>query len=131
MSDNHDHDHGHEKFPQEEDVIPTGKTSGVLVILCVLTVGCCIWAFLLLRHQQGKIDGDHLPVEANRQKQLVGRKTGVDQTLFRDGRSYSDRFMIDQKEQLQGYGWVDKDKGVVHVPIDQAMQRVIAEEGAK
>jgi hypothetical protein len=29
---------------------------------------------------------------------------------------------------LTGYGWIDKDKGIVHIPIDEAMRR-IAERG--
>lgn len=29
-------------------------------------------------------------------------------------------------EQLNSYGWVNKDAGVVHIPIDQAMQTLVA-----
>lgn len=31
------------------------------------------------------------------------------------------------KAELGGYGWVDPAKGLVHVPIDQALDHVIAE----
>ena len=30
-------------------------------------------------------------------------------------------------ETLSSYGWVDKNKGIVHVPIDRAMELTIAE----
>lgn len=33
------------------------------------------------------------------------------------------------KAELGGYGWVDPAKGLVYVPIDQAMDRVISEYG--
>ena len=132
MSTDHDHDHGHHaKFPQEEDVVPIGKTSGVLIILCVLIVGCCIWAFLLQRHEQKKIGNWGHPDPKERQGQIVGRKTGVDQTLFQEKTSFSQRFLEPQKQQLRSYGWVDREKGTAHIPIDVAMKRVVEEEAAK
>ena len=30
---------------------------------------------------------------------------------------------------LSGYGWTDKDKKVIHVPIEEAMKQVVAEQG--
>jgi len=34
-----------------------------------------------------------------------------------------------ENQKLGTYGWVDKEKGIVHIPIDQAM-KMIAERGA-
>jgi hypothetical protein len=36
-----------------------------------------------------------------------------------------------QRERLHGYGWVDRDGGVVHVPIEQAMERVVSEQARR
>ena len=41
-----------------------------------------------------------------------------------DLRTYREEAM----RRLTGYGWIDKDKGIVHIPIDEAMHR-IAERG--
>lgn len=30
-----------------------------------------------------------------------------------------------ESEKLNGYGWVDKEKGIVHIPIEQAMQMLV------
>lgn len=38
------------------------------------------------------------------------------------------QFRADQEKRLNSYYWVDKKKGVVHIPIGQAMKEV-AEEG--
>jgi mono/diheme cytochrome c family protein len=33
-----------------------------------------------------------------------------------------------QQARLESYGWVDEDRGIAHIPIDQAM-RIVAEQG--
>ncbi len=39
-----------------------------------------------------------------------------------------EKFLVDEDKRLNSYYWVDKQKGIVHVPIEQAM-RELAEEG--
>ncbi|ATB48607.1 hypothetical protein [Corallococcus macrosporus] len=34
-----------------------------------------------------------------------------------------------QQARLEGYGWVDRDGGVIHLPLERAVERVLAEEG--
>jgi len=38
-----------------------------------------------------------------------------------DNRSYIER----EKQQLGQYGWIDRDKGIVRIPIDRAMDLLI------
>jgi hypothetical protein len=38
------------------------------------------------------------------------------------------RFLVDEEKRLNTYYWIDKGKGIVHIPIAQAMQE-LAEEG--
>ena len=38
------------------------------------------------------------------------------------------QFLVDEDKRLNTYYWIDKKKGVVHIPIEQAM-RELAEEG--
>lgn len=38
------------------------------------------------------------------------------------------RFLVDEDKRLNTYYWIDKEKGIVHIPIEQAMQE-LAEEG--
>lgn len=35
------------------------------------------------------------------------------------------QFRADEDKQLNSYHWVDKDKGLVHIPISQAMKQVV------
>ena len=39
-----------------------------------------------------------------------------------------EKFLVDEDKRLNTYYWIDKEKGIVHIPIQQAMQE-IAEEG--
>jgi hypothetical protein len=38
------------------------------------------------------------------------------------------KFQVAEKKQLDSYYWIDKEKGVVHIPIKDAMKK-IAEQG--
>ncbi len=40
--------------------------------------------------------------------------------------TYADlrRFRAEEDKRLNGYSWIDKQKGIVHIPIDQAMQKL-------
>jgi hypothetical protein len=38
------------------------------------------------------------------------------------------RYLAEQKLKLETYYWIDRDRGIVHVPIEEAMKR-IAEHG--
>src|SRR5262249_5612958 len=33
-----------------------------------------------------------------------------------------------QKGRLHSYGWVDRKRGIVHIPIERAMERLLAEQ---
>jgi len=46
------------------------------------------------------------------------------------GRSFDDleRSRADQLEQLNSYGWVSEPDGVVHIPIERAMEIVVQEQ---
>lgn len=33
-----------------------------------------------------------------------------------------------QRRRLRGYGWVDRDAGVVHLPIERGIERVVREQ---
>ncbi|MCP3100477.1 hypothetical protein LZ198_16530 [Myxococcus sp. K15C18031901] len=41
------------------------------------------------------------------------------------------RLRTTQHARLEDYGWVDRDAGVIHVPVERAMDAILAEEGAR
>ena len=38
------------------------------------------------------------------------------------------QFLVDEEKRINTYYWIDRQKGIVHIPIEQAMQE-LAEEG--
>ncbi|WP_237228157.1 hypothetical protein [Rubinisphaera sp. JC750] len=42
----------------------------------------------------------------------------------------SDNVILEQEAILSNYGWLDQEKGIVGLPIDRAMQDVLAELGS-
>jgi hypothetical protein len=38
---------------------------------------------------------------------------------------------LQQMERLRSYGWVDREAGVAHIPIDEAMKMYLAEQAKK
>lgn len=42
-----------------------------------------------------------------------------------------DTIIAEQKSRLDEYGWIDKEKQIVAIPIERAMQIVVKEEAAK
>jgi hypothetical protein len=37
------------------------------------------------------------------------------------------QFLVDEDKRLNTYYWIDKNKGIVHIPIEQAMQELAGE----
>lgn len=62
------------------------------------------------------------PSELGRQK--IGM---VEQRLFENTRTGED-WTAAERHRLQSYGWVDRRAGVIHVPVEQGMERVLRGE---
>ncbi|MBA4031256.1 MAG: hypothetical protein C0478_10270 [Planctomyces sp.] len=44
---------------------------------------------------------------------------------------FADSVLAEQRSRLNEYGWIDKEKQIVAIPIDRAMEIVVKEEAAK
>ena len=57
----------------------------------------------------------------------VARKFSENGTplLEYDERGEFKKFVMDQEDRLNSYGWVDQNAGVAHIPIDRAMDLVV------
>jgi hypothetical protein len=53
----------------------------------------------------------------------------VDQVVF-EGDARLERRRQREGQQLDSYGWIDRARGIIHIPIDEAMSRVLREAGA-
>lgn len=112
---------------QEEDKIPIGKIVVVAIVaLAVFGVGA-VWAVAIQRSEQHSIVQEH---HSNGPDVAGSPEVGiVYQTPFTSAR-YADDKKDEKEAWLTHYGWVDKAKGTVHVPIDQAMRKYVSQQSS-
>lgn len=96
----------------------SGVIAGALIVFTFFVVGT--WAQLQARER-------HLNPAGPSEPQVLGKAeiNIVNTGLFPlDTRAYEEKNQ--QLERLHGYGWVDRDAGVVHIPIEQAIERIVS-----
>jgi len=113
--------HGHGHVGSDEMNLKKIIFVGVLS-LAVFAAGI-VWAYFILVGQRAEIQRNGVEKTAT---ELGKSEIGiVDQVLF----SVDNRLEVwraEHKKRLETYGWIDKAKGVAHIPIEQAMAKVIA-----
>jgi hypothetical protein len=114
----HGHDLAHGQVRAEEDRVHTPVVVGVGVasLLVFLLAGAAAVGYLRMR--QGQHPPIVIPPEAGQSK--IGM---VEQDLF-DVAVRGEQDATRRKAKLGRYGWVDREKGIVHLPIDRAMELV-------
>lgn len=105
---------------QEEENLPIGyllKVAAVTLIVFGISIAITGWLFNVWT---GGLDAVIQP------QPVEGREAGiVDMDLFDDvGGGNAEAYRSSTRARLDGYGWVDRDAGTVHIPIDQAMRQV-------
>ncbi len=63
---------------------------------------------------------------------LIGQaEIGIVDTVHFDDDNRLEEWRKAKRKHLTSYGWVNRDKGIIHVPIDQAMDEVIKKSAAE
>ncbi|HET8540381.1 MAG TPA: hypothetical protein VFL83_10965 [Anaeromyxobacter sp.] len=110
--------HAHGGVRSEEDRISTSRIVAVGVGSLVVFFLAGLAASVYLAVRQGEHGPVPIPPEVGRSK--IGM---VEQQQF-DLSVRGERDRAARLERLRSYGWVDRPAGVVHVPIDLAMELV-------
>jgi hypothetical protein len=113
---------------QAEEAVASGKVLLIGILSLIVFGGATCWSTRIWRETRTRLEpnGPIAPgVEIG--KPEIGI---VDQVPFETVRT-AERTRAEQMRQLQSYGWVDRDKGVIHVPIDKAIDQLVAEKGKK
>lgn len=113
-----------DKLEQEQDLVPTRRIVVIGVIgLCVF-VGAGVWSATVQRELTGTNRSD----TAGRAEHAGEREVGnVFQRPF-DKENISAERKLEARKRLDSAGWVDRERGVVHIPIEQAME-IVARKG--
>lgn len=107
--------------PAEEDRLPSGKIYVVGIVALVVFFLGSLAAGLSMRAVRQEVNpgGPPLPPqEAGRAK--IGM---VEQRLYEHA-NMGPVWHEAARRRLQTFGWIDKEKGIVHIPIDRAMEKV-------
>lgn len=118
----HSHDDPHAQGHKSEDEIAYGKVIAVGVASLAIFALSTVWAAALLSHESKK--NEETTGVAQRPPRVVEEEIGiVDQVPFSVDTRLS-RWKTEHAARLNGYGWVDRSKGIAHVPIERAMEAV-------
>ena len=114
--------------PPTRDVekLPT-KSITVVLAAALFIFGIGLWAANLER--LGNISQLHQDFGEPDHPAGVGQpELGiVDQEPF-EIEARAQHYRVDALKKLHSYGWVDRPKGVIHIPVEKAMEQVLAEQ---
>jgi hypothetical protein len=120
--------HAHGSAATEPEVIAFGKVIAVGVFSIVLFVVGSIWALKIRTATEASMNAagsrnTALPAGFGAEEQGI-----VDQIPF-ELNTWVAKDRLEANAKLKGYSWVDQQAGVIHVPIERAMELVVAESG--
>jgi hypothetical protein len=121
-----DHAHGAGHGPDAggaQDAVDYSKVVGVGVASLVIFALAIWWAAVIYHSVKNATEaktGKSRPAETLTMPAEIGI---VDQVPFSTDHRLP-KWRAERKAYLEGYGWVDRSKGIVHIPIDQALQQV-------
>jgi len=113
----------HQKLDSGADAVDYGKVVGVGVAALALFAISIVWAGKLMHGAQADVEatsGHAREIDTKRSEIGI-----VDQVPF-DGDRRLPEWRAERRAYLDGYGWVDRAKGVAHIPIQQAMEQILA-----
>lgn len=104
--------------PQEADVLPWKVLAIVFVATLVISVSFGGWG-CAVAHRLGPPMGDPRP-DAAEPVPLV--RSSLEREIFREWPTEFPRRRAADRKRLNEWGWIDRRRGLVHMPIDVAMR---------
>ncbi|HEX7089450.1 MAG TPA: hypothetical protein VF192_04900 [Longimicrobiales bacterium] len=111
---------------QEDDAVRTKPVVAALVAATLLAGGSVLWGWIQLRVDTAA-HAPRRPAAARPPPAGPPAVSGVLQTLVGVD-SATAMLTANRRARLEGWGWVDRGRGVVHIPIEAAM-RALVEQG--
>jgi hypothetical protein len=123
MSNTHGQKHG-DTHEDSADDISYGKVIAVGVASLVIFALCTVWAAVILKRETARVESS---TGAPKPATFIGTpEIGiVDQAPFITDHRLQE-WRTAHQARLEGYGWVDRAKGIAHIPIETAMDQVAA-----
>jgi len=128
----HEPSHSTENLPppeaQADERVASGKIVAIGVTALLVFAGATWWSTRLWKTTMTRLEPNG-PIAPGAEigKPEIGI---VDQVPFETTRA-AERYRKQQHDRLNSYGWVDRDKGVIHVPIEKAIDQYLAQQQGK
>lgn len=119
-------EHHHFTIPQEEDVLPERTILSVLGVIFLVTLGLVLVAWLILVSREAVLR----PSGAFPEEKLgaPGKNPSLEEVIFQEQKLPGEILREKQREALHRYQWVDQDRQLVRLPIEEAMERYLKEQ---
>jgi hypothetical protein len=106
---------------QEIDRVATSRLVTIGAVAILIFAIAIYWAARIqARHGQGL--HNRAPLRSQVGRQEIGM---VFQTPFDRPFGIAAQINAAKMERLGRYGWIDRDRGIVHIPIERAMQLIV------
>ncbi len=122
MADNHRPEAGHEE--RDVNVFAIGKFGVGLTVLIIVSL-LILWG--LLNYFKASVTAEYTPSHETRAAPNVTKLPPAPR-LQPNPRIDLRALRAEEEKQLHSYGWVDREHGVVRIPIERAME-ILAQRG--
>lgn len=108
------------RFQQEDDRISLRQVAVWVVPATLVAILGVVLATLLADAFGRELDASGFRSDDNRSlaPEAIGN---IENTSFEKVPTPSERYRL-QEQHLQNYGWVDQESGIIHVPVERAME---------
>lgn len=128
---NHIHDDGHSESSAYETrdvkVRPLAVFIAGLTVLLIVSYLIVLGVFRLFNAQKTAADATADPVAVERAALPPEQRLPAEPRIQSDPPGDLQVLRRAEERILNHYGWIDRDAGLVHIPIDQAMKLVVQE----
>ncbi len=114
--------------PQEPDLVPGRKIAGVAAGVVASTIAGVLAAWGIARCDARDVEDERFTRRVRDEASV--EVNGIERALFRieaQGLEMNQRAAA----HLSSYGWIDRDRGIVRIPIEAAFQVVLARRGGQ
>ncbi|KYF73034.1 hypothetical protein [Sorangium cellulosum] len=117
---------------QEEDHLPWRRILAIAFAVIIIFFILAIWSWMILRGREAALRPAGRSMDQAREGfQPRGVVAGVDQRIFQRGATGEEGLgkLLNRRkhEELGRFGWADRERGIVQIPIEDAMG-LVAEE---
>ncbi|WP_437283451.1 hypothetical protein WME90_23610 [Sorangium sp. So ce375] len=117
---------------QEEDVVPWKTILAIAFAVVVIFIVLGLWAWMLMRGREAELRPAGKSAERASEISLPrGQAASVDQRIFRreeiGEEGVGEALNRRKREELGRFGWVDRNRGLAQIPIEDAMNLIVEE----